>query len=342
MKKKALTATLCLAVAATTVFASCSAGNTQLQFASNWFSDTSASAEMSDLDSETLEYGITFSAGNGMNEGKYDIKYCVDESGAAKAGSYTTVLTHQKTAEPPAYTLTATCEIPVLYTYKGESKHFVNKMESTVVFMKANSKLQPLSSKKKVTSYSPSIGSVDSIDDCYTLYDYSAEIVYNEDGGSAKSITVTDNQGNFWKKDAPDSFSIDRSKYTYLDNEQLFFALRGLSNSAMKTTSYVNSYNLSLRRVCNLVLSAKEQGNTTDFKDTLIGGTPVGADTPIPYNAVTLALNEKNQGPAMEIWYAQKVDVAANTYRNVMLKLKENLAYNMGSLVYTLKSASFI
>ncbi len=341
MKKRVIAAILTAGLSATLLLTSCTQGNQQLQFNPNWHQDTSSSNELYDGIDETLTYDISFSASEGLNSGKYDVNYCVDASGAPLPGSYVLKTTGN---DATGYELRATATIPVLYTYDEATVWHEEKMESVVRFGKTGTKLNPSYSFSSINSYAPSWNTPTKLEECFVEYDYTLEITYaNESAGIEQTVSVCDNVGTFLgevKTDDTIRFDIDRSTYTYLDNEQIFFALRGLNNSTMAGTSYFNSYNLAKKNVVNYAVTAKEQGSTKDFKDTTINEVPIG-DVAVDYNAVTLTLNEKNRGAGYELWYAKTTSANSNAYRNVLLKIKQDANLAMGHFNYTLKSATW-
>lgn len=353
MKRKALTAIASTALAAT-LLASCTTTSMQLQLSPNWYANTATSNELSVPLNETLVYTVTFDKEDTwLRSEYYDVTYCTDGNGGVENGTYTTTLTGS--ISEGNYTFTSVLSIPVTYTYGNQSVRFIERTESEVVFLRSATKFQPVSSKKTILCHSPSTKTPAALSDCYITFDYTVEIVYDENCNTSTSVTLTDKQGTFAapslysstvrpensivKNDY--SFTIDKSKYTYLDNEQILCALRGLSNNALQSTSYFNTYNFSTNAVQTLSLTAKTQENTTDFKNTQINGTAIGEQTAIAYNAVTLAISSSNSGGEQELWFAATVDDSANTYRNVLLKLKDALPYNIGSLTYTLTKATF-
>ena len=352
MKKKALSALIVAAVATTTLLTACTTPSKQLQFSPNWQSDTFTGNELIGTVDESFVYDISFTSGDGMQGEKYDVEYCVDENGNPQKGVYTYSVYGD--AGTQKYVLEASCQIPVLYTYNGETKPHLETMTSRVEFLKTDTRLQPISSYKKVDSYSPVLSEPTKVSECYIVYNYEIEIQYNANCSGSESITFTDHQGTYLADGTNDvaketiktdlSFDIDKSEYTYLDNEQIFFALRGLSNSAMQSTAYFNSYNYATRSVRNLIISPLENGTTADFKESLVNGVALKDKTTegkIDYNAITLAINEQNRGQSLELWYAKTTDVSNNAYRNMLLKMKEPLMYNLGTLSYTLNSATF-
>ena len=340
MKKKFLTAVACIGVAATTLLASCSGGNEKLQFSSNWHADTKLASELVNGINETLTYEIAFEESNGLTDNKYSVKYCVDEAGNKKPGTYTMRTTMNSTAN--GYTLVNDITLPVLYSFGNKTMSLEQKMTSTVTFkMARDGQLEPISSTKSVHCLTPLNITPSKIDDCYMEYKYDLTVVYNENCNGSQSVVFKDYRGTWLGGTATDaepivkddySFGIDKSKHSYLDNEQLYFSLRGLSNTAMKGTSYVNVYNHAKLSVKNVVIKGVEQGSTKDY--AFLGES-------VPYNTVSLALNEKNKGNEIELCYAQKTSTDDNTYHNALLRIKETLPYSIGTLTYKLTSATW-
>ena len=100
----------------------------------------------------------------------------------------------------------------------------------------------------------------------------------------------------------------------------------------------INEYQKLALTTLNPALSEKDVLiNGSALKDMTLGG-----EGKIDYNAITLAINETSRGQAQTIWYAKTTDVNNNVYRNMMLKMKEPLMYNLGTLTYTLNSANFL
>ena len=134
------------------------------------------------------------------------------------------------------------------------------------------------------------------------------------------------------------TFEIDE-KYTYLDNEQLLFALRGLDQKSSPSfyvyAPFSNKVQTIYARFDALTTGETFSFNTEDGK---------GADTlrAISYYPVTLGIDEKNSGSTQTVWLAERTNASNNEYRNVILSMKVTLAYNVGTLHYSLQSADFI
>ena len=62
----------------------------------------------------------------------------------------------------------------------------------------------------------------------------------------------------------------------------------------------------------------------------------------IDYRSVTMKLSSSNPGATQTAYIATYDNAEMNTHRNVMLKLETPLAYNLGTLVYSLKSINRI
>ena len=62
----------------------------------------------------------------------------------------------------------------------------------------------------------------------------------------------------------------------------------------------------------------------------------------ITYRPVSIVLDEKNPGGTQTAWIAKTNDTTNNKYRNVMLRLDTPLSYSLGTLQYTLISATYL
>ena len=61
----------------------------------------------------------------------------------------------------------------------------------------------------------------------------------------------------------------------------------------------------------------------------------------VDYYPVSVSLNAELSGTNHIVWIAAHSNPQQNANRNVILKMEANFPYNMGKLVYNLKSASF-
>ena len=139
-------------------------------------------------------------------------------------------------------------------------------------------------------------------------------------------------------KSAPQerTFTVE-DKYTYLDNEQLLFALRGISQST--ATASVSVYAPFSAVVQNVSLTYSTLQKETEFSFKK-GGEEI--KQVINYYPVSMKINTKLPGATQTAWIAETTNTHSNMFRNVMLQLETPLSYNLGSLIYKLKSANFI
>jgi hypothetical protein len=173
------------------------------------------------------------------------------------------------------------------------------------------------------------------VNDCYEKYDYTVDITYNGAGGTV----VVDNREIDTDNTTPTAFEIeDSDDYTYLDNEQLLFALRGV-NPSINTSPNFQIY-AALQNQTQIVNATFEKVETSKFTFALNGEAARERD--ISYYPVSLSLQQANNGQPQTVWYAKTTDAANNTYRNVMLYMETPVFANNGSLCYKLKKADFM
>ncbi|MBQ7924402.1 MAG: hypothetical protein IJ329_03755 [Clostridia bacterium] len=310
-------------VAAMTFLASCSAcdscaGNTKVSFKDYYLNDVDY--PITEVH-ETLSYKVSHSGNTSYNG--YTVEY--------SNGTNEWTLTKNKGED--FYTLTRNFSIDVLFTYGGVStEKFTDTITSSVAFYSAKNMLQPISSEKTIVCHSPSQSTVDSLDDCYTLYNQTVKTVYNEDatGGEA---TITNNENGAV---STDEFEIeDTDKYTYVDNELLLFALRCMNPSSTAKVQVYAPFN----QATQVISTAFGSSAAADFEGLTVNGETKTAE--ISYVPVTLEIEAKNSGSAQTAWIAETKDAKNNTYRNVMLKYTVPLPFALGELNYELVSATF-
>ncbi|MBQ8659117.1 MAG: hypothetical protein IJ506_08270 [Clostridia bacterium] len=319
---------ICLAcvLAGATLLASCSscAGNQEITFTAGWLSDTTN--KVLPANAEELTYAVTYDKAEGLYSESYTVNYT--------NGEYKTSLKASEYEGQAVYEYTSTLTINVQYTLKktGETTAFEtpDKVETVVYFKTAANGLTPLKSTKTTYCHSPNGTEATKLQNCYTEYHYTVETVYT---GSKGKSTIT-NHLNEDKKQTNPSFSAKHDEYTYLDNEQLLFALRGMGTSATSISSYQPLERA--KKVVSVSVGDKKGG---EFEFTIDGkGSEKRA---IDYRAYTLTFDADNPGASQEAWIASTTDTTSNVYRNVMLKLETPISYSAGSLIYTLTSAKF-
>ena len=330
MNRKKLLAVTALAMSCL-LFSACTNTSSKMSFSANWYQDTTAQTVSDAV--ETLEYTITADTEgySGLSDDYFKTTY--------STGKYTTKLA-PKTLENGdiVYEFSTRTELPVSFFHvaSGESTEvFTDVIECNVLFSSIyNGGLRPIQSSKTIQSHSPINGQPSSKNDCYRYYHYNVTTTYadSENGSSV----LTDYEGNILGKEAQPKttdFTIDTAKYSYLDNEQILFALRGANTMSNK----ILAYNASKSKVETInVTFGSEKADTYEF--LLNGESKKASIAAIP---VSLEIDDINSGGVQNVWYAKTTDVKNNVYRNVMLKFESPISYNIGKLVYTLTSANF-
>ncbi len=303
------------------IFVSCTNTNSKVIFSEYWTENANIATENI---TEELEYAVAFEKGAGLNM-PYSLEYT--------NGTYITRLKTEQSDGKTVYVYETDFSITVHYQYKGETVDLQDSVKTTVKFEKASSALYPLSSHKEIVSHSPNNGAAEKVADCYEEYKYNIDTTYDNAGKGVCVITKPDEEEN---NSISSEFSIDTKKYNYLDNEQLLFALRGLSPASISSSTFsvYNAFTDSVQKI--KVAFSSETGADFEF---LKDGVSV-KDT-ISYYSADISIDSQNPGATQTAWVAKTVDPSKNTYRNVVLKLKTPISYNLGTLVYTLKSANF-
>ena len=170
------------------------------------------------------------------------------------------------------------------------------------------------------------------IETCFVASNYTVDTTYNENGLGGKSVIV-DNETNASQES---TFTVE-DKYTCLDNEQLLFALRGLSQSTATASVSVYAPFSGVVQPISLTYSPLKTGTEFVFQT---GETQV--KQVINYHPVHVKINAQLPGATQTAWIAETTNAQSNTFRNVILQLETPLSYNLGSLIYKLKSANFI
>ena len=329
MKRKHLLSVLALALCATTLVA-CS-GSQTVTVSKYWQSNVNLPARAA---KETLEYDVTYE--QLTNSYNYTMSYT--------NGKYKTELTYEEHQDGTAtYTYKTDFTICVTYTVNGESVDFDDYARSKVVFQSENNNFKPVSSEKSVYTHSPIYDTVESaavFNDIYTkatiqtTYGESntstvIETVKDRSEGAAPNATVdVTNTYEFWTD----------GNYTFVDNDQLLFALRGV-NPSINTSPNFQIY-AALQNQTQIVNATFEKVETSKFTFALNG--EAAAELDISYYPVSLSLQQANNGQPQTVWYAKTTDAANNTYRNVMLYMETPVFANNGSLCYKLKKADFM
>ncbi|MBR2340997.1 MAG: hypothetical protein IKA72_01130 [Clostridia bacterium] len=327
MNKKKLLA-LGATIMSAMLFASCTSPSKKVKFSENWYLDTTSSIK-ADVN-ETLTYAVTFEGKDNADTEYRALRY--------NPGVYTTTLVSEYSDELSTYVYRYTTSLEVSGEHEcktsGEIQSFEDTVTSEVVFTSAMQGLKPISSVKTFSTHTPTvISQPTSIEQCYTKYDYKVETTYDEalNGTSVQTLYKEGQEPQV----TTTNFTARNEDYTTLDNEQVLFALRGMTSySAQK----FNVYNNSWKRSQLVGLSVSEE-DSEEFSLEINGQSKKAT---ISYVPLTIGIQENNSGSSQFVWIAKTTDRTNNTYRNVMLKffLPVNNAY--GTFEYTLTKANFI
>ncbi len=315
-------------LSAVSIFTACSNTSQKVIFSNNWQADNTV---QNNQISESLEYVVSFEKSSSDTD--YNLNY--------QNGKYTSELSTEQLDGRTIYVYKSKLEIEVIYEYNGEQTEPLKDFVDTIVkFEKADQALRPLFSQETVVSHSPE-NSASSLKSCYKLRTYTTTIHYNSDYSGESVVVYTqendkDGESTTTTFEDKNSFALDTEKFTCLDNEQLAFALRGI-NPSLNASAKFNVYSPYVK-ASQSVRATFNTATSADFNFTRNG---IAIKDTIEYYPVSVVLNEKNEGATQTLWIAKNTNIQANTYRNVILKIETPLAYGLGTLVYSLKSATF-
>jgi hypothetical protein len=322
MKKIIKTAAAALALTACLLPALASCSTYSSSFSNAWYK-TADSKRYNDT-GETLEYEVTFTKGTNTS---YSVDY--------QTGSYTLEFKNEQRDGNSVYSLTSKLSIGGTFTVNGESKEFTDEVSSVCYFFNASQAMQPIYSEKKVRSTSPASLTATTLAEAYTEYDYTVTCDYNEKC-TAVTYAYTDNLNSANSKS--DTVSLSDS-YTTLDNEELFFALRGLSLSDSSSESiYVfNPY------TAKQDLLTVASGSTEKRSLSFVMGDAEAQEYEIDCRSMVVTRNATMTGTSIGAYYAtNNTETSVNDFRHVMLQMISPLSYKLGTLTYTLTKANFI
>lgn len=304
------------------MLASCSS-STKASFSPNWCYDTT---QEDITGTETLKYEVSFQKGLDLDG------YTVEFAKTAK-GTYTTSLSPTYNGTETIFVYKTELSIPVTYTCGSNVAEFTDVVTSEVQFCSTKKGMKPIYSKKTVYSHTPNAKAT-SLDTAYTLFDYDVEITYNGENGSSK---LTDRNGNTITNGSSErtvSFSaVGDNDVVYLDNEQLYFALRCLDTKNTSLAVYSDAHKAV--KTVDVSYGADESAKFDFTKN----GAPYSAT--IAYTPVSLTYNGKNSGATQNFHIAQKTSDTKNEHRSVILKFQTSAAYGIGHFIYTLTEANF-
>ena len=327
MNKKTICAAFALACCLP--FAACS--QTQpTSFNAKWRKITLDPSEtVSFPGTETAVYDVTFESGGNS---AFSVSY-------PEGGTYTTSLS----AKDGKYLYETRLDIKVRYTCAGETSDlFEDFVQSSVTFESTQKGLRPVRSEKISAAHVPASAAPSSLNGenaCYSAYFTRITTDYSQNTCTTEYFTdETFERAHDSYKTQERSFEPD-NKYSLIDNEELLLAVRGIEGTAANVVYVYNTAAGKLQKV-QISQSSKE---STDFDFTIVGRESEGtAHTGVSYVPFSVAISDTNPGATQKVWVAQTTDTANNEYRNVILKMETPVSFNLGTLVYKLRSVDFL
>ena len=327
MKKIRLAGLLLLAPL--TLLSACS-GGTPLSFTANWYRNTALGGSVNDT-LEELTYEVSFTPAE--NNSSFSVEY--------DTGSYTTRLKNANIAlsdgsTKEGYIYTTELTISGRYRLGSEvSEDFSDRVSSSVSFLPVTDGLKPVKSEKEVLSTSPIVSLPETLEGAIETYHYTYDVSYDAALTTATAVYTDLNA----ETPAPETreYAIDGTT-TYLDNEQILFALRGLNLSSVATFRTVNS----VMGIVTEVSTGTSTTGPTSLKESVdftMDGTAV--KTEIDAVQVPIIYQSTPSGQQQDLVYAATTDTNNNTYRNVLLRMEVPVLQSLGTLVYRLKEAAF-
>lgn len=321
MKKRNLA---CLALAAPFLaLTACSSGMSSLALSANWYAQVDSTIQANT--NETLEYSVSFEAAAensflSYGEGTYTMQLTTETTGLADGSSEL------------CYHLHTELSIPVTFTVNEETESFADSVISDVYFRSVDRSLQPVRSEKYVLTHSPVSESPSSLESAYGAYEYTYTTVYDASCANA-DITVEYTQPENIET-ITDSVELTGSG-TYLDNEEIIFAMRGVN---MSSTSAFRSINPVKRAVETVTMSEAPASASERLTFALNGES---AEREITTYTFSLGYSGSNSGQPQTYTYAGVTSANDNLYRSVLLRMEVPVLYSLGTLRYTLVSAVF-
>lgn len=293
-----------------------------LSFNANWYRNTALKANIGST-FEHLEYEVSFEPSE--NDG-FAVEYT--------NGVYRTELKNGDVGNGEGYIYTTDLEISVSFLLNGaRSETFRDTVHTEAKFRSAADGLRPISSYREVFSHPPLSDEPESLPLSYTEYHYSYAVSYVEREGTTSEATATLTNLSTGVSDRDRHFDLS-GKGTFLDNEQILFALRGVDLTLATQFRSINAVSGKVQ--------ALEIANRTDLTvnaDFTSDGQQITAL--IPAYSFTLGYRGSNRGRPQTLVYAKTTDPSANEYRNVLLSMEVPILHALGTMRYKLVSAQF-
>lgn len=305
----------------------CGGGPLPLSFSANWYYNTALGSAIENT-YETLEYSVSFESTprNGFSLSYTD-------------GVYKTTLRNDmvevESGSELGYVYSTEYSVSVQFSFNGEkSQTFTDTMRSEVKLLSVGNRLRPVRSHKEVHTHAPLSEAPTSLEGSYAEYQYAFDVEYNSDLPkelSAAKFTYTDLADD--KNNETIEFDISGSD-TFLDNEEILLALRGLDLARSASFRTINTVTRRMQTASFGVPTALNESVTFAAE---------GLEVPDAVEAysVSIRLGGDHGGQPQTLVYAKTTDTGANLYRNVLLRMEEPALHSLGTKRYTLVKAVF-
>lgn len=259
------------------------------------------------------------------------------------SGTLTTRLEKSSYQGTTCYKFSTSLSITGEYVYTADNKATVNDVETTTVyFLGIADNLTPLYSEKYLLSTVPSIATSLGGSASFGIMEYTLRTTYNREEGSA-IIDLTCGEKATEGLQVPNKEGVKIEDYakegTFFDNESLLFIPRAAELGENGFASYFYTLSALDNKIQKMYLSLDSTNPTSTVKVQNFKahtGHEVAEKEFTVYN-VKLSIANTFAGSSIELFYSTN----QATDRRALVKMKTQLAFSAGNLVYTLKSISF-
>lgn len=314
------------ALLALVLLAGCSTA-TPLAFKANWALDATLGDNLTNVE-ETLFYTVSYEK---ETVDGFSLDYT---DGTFKTTLRTDLI---ESVNRVGYIFETELSVKVRFELNGEhTDYFMNTRTSHVEFLPAGNRLCPVFSYCEVHDYTPN-AAPDVIANSYSEYRFRYETTYTAENDSAVSATVAYTD---LLAETPETTTRDydlKGDSSYLDNEQILFALRGVDFPSVPAFRSINTA-MGVVQDVSLRQAASEIEESAEFTRD---GEEVSEN--IPAYEISLGYGGSKSGMPSKLVYAKKADDARrNLNRNVLLRLEMPVMRGLGTLRYRLREAHFI
>ena len=300
----------------------------------NWYHDTTTRGILPGT-YERLEYDVSFKQGDTDLKASYQNgTYAVElkgETGFFYGENLALYHLHTEFSADVSFSMDG----------KGSTDTFTDSVVTDVWFRDVNGGLAPVKSTRTVISTTPLSDHPENLnkDVAYRIYEYSTTTEYDAALEEAK-LTYDEVRPEPEARDSEKKIDIG-GKGTYLDNEEIAFALRGLDMSSAFTFRTINPVKRVVEKI-GADATPEEVSQPVNFTLAKVGSSeePEVINKSIDAFSVGVEYKGANPGYTQTLVYARKTNASNNQYRNFLLEMRVPLLNGIGTLTYTLKSAT--